>query len=593
MKKCLCSSCAALFAAFSVSAAIEPLAALRIPSVEKLGATTTQFCGAIGQPMLGGMATGILQQQIQTMIGPFDQTKPVAIVVYGDTAKLETALAKNEDGSPMSALPDVKTGVILPISMSSEEFARSKLLKLNAEGVAQLPGTPMFITFKGQNAFIASDEQTVQRLKIEASHYQTVPANGDALSIEFFPPAISLYGNLIGKQFKEKPDGLGPMQSALMSFSLFSAAENKKQLEQLASSTLGLGYNQADGFKIGMDVRYKPGTELASLAAAAKPVKTDLLANVPDTALFCQQISMTAPDVASNLKNNQSNLVPFIQAILDASITQKYPALSKAITESTGNSMKILGMCEQCVTSFGYDKTSKFWGYSRFVTSAGQKEAVFQSVLAENQKLVTAVKASFPDKPFLTFDAPSATMSFDPAQFPVKEIVNAVNASGKNAKPVKDTELAEIETNVRNVFQALTGGQPIRIRTVKTADGYENIASCDGVANLPKFAGNGQLASASAKGSGNVTEFTYLDLFTIAKNVLEELAPKLSEDTKKELAPILAMIAAGGPGSGLTARTKTEGTSAYTEIRLPQQLLQKISAIVAAINAKSGDDDDQ
>ena len=101
MKKCLSASLVTLLTVFTVSAAVEPLAALRVSSVEKLGSATTQLCGAIGQPMLGGMATGMLQQYIQTTIGPFDQTKPVAIVAYADPAKLEDALSKREEDKPI------------------------------------------------------------------------------------------------------------------------------------------------------------------------------------------------------------------------------------------------------------------------------------------------------------------------------------------------------------------------------------------------------------------------------------------------------------------------------------------------------------
>ena len=587
MKKCLSASLVTLLTVFTVSSAVEPLAALRVSSVEKLGSATTQLCGAIGQPMLGGMATGMLQQYIQTTIGPFDQTKPVAIVAYADPAKLEDALSKREEDKPIptEGFNEVKAGLILPITMSGEEFARSKLLKLNAEGVAQLPGTPMFITFKGQTAFIASDSQTAQRLKIEAAHYQGTPANGDALSIEFFPPAIALYGNLLAKTKEVKKDGaVTPLQTAFMAFSSSSAALGKKQLAQFASVTLGLGFNQAKGLAIGWDTRYKPGTELAAVAAAAKPIKADLLATVPESAQFCQLSSMKTPSLAASRKN-WSNLTQFVQSLLDTTIAKKYPELSKAITENLDNSFKLAEKCEQTLAAFGYDKGAKFWFYGYVTTPPGEKDAMFQSVLDENRKLASAMATAFPGKQFLAFDAPSATLTLDLAKLPFKELAEA----REDGKKIDEKDLAELEKKFQSVHQVLTGGQPFRMRFVKTEDGYKTIASCDGAANLPKFTGNGKMAARAAK---DATQYAYLDLFTLAKNVLGELAPTFPENEKKKLDAILALIPAGGPESGLTICEKIRGGVSHNEFILPPSALQHLSGIIATVSQGDDDDDD-
>lgn len=585
MKKRLVSSFAALTVALTASAAVEPLAVLRVPSIEKLGSAATQLCGAAGQPMLGGMGMGMLQQYIQGAIGPFDPARPVAVVIYADPAKLDAALSSTGAAGPAGALPEIKAGLILPIASSGETFARDKQLTLNAEGVARLPGTPMFITFKERNACLASDEQTALRLKVETAHYQTAPAHGDALAIEFFPPAISLYGNISEKQSREtKRLAQGPMQQML----LLSFAENQKQLAQLASFTIGLGYHPERGLVIGTDTRYKPGSELASFAAAAKPVKAGLLANVPDKAQFCQLLSFSSPGIAARL-NSQANLAQALQVVLDAALGKKYPDLSKAFAGSIATLSKLAGKCDQYLASGGYDKASRLWAYSRVAALPGQRDAVFQSVLDENRNLSAALESSFPGKKFLTFDAASATWTCDLAKLPVNEIYEAA----KDGKKIKEKERAELEKTVRTLADVLTGGQPIRTKYVKTADGYEAVTSCDGVANLPKSSGNGKMAEL-AKAAENTAQFCYFDLFSLARNVLEERIPKVEEGEKKLAESILAALPAGGPDGALSVREKIRDGVSRCEIALPPGALQKGAALFTAIkDAEAGGDGDK
>ena len=440
-KKCFTLSallCATL--TLNLRAAIETVGTLRIASVDKLNIAAMQLGATFQQPLVGMMLAGGLQQFLSAQFGQFDPSKPISATLFVDTNNLLGM--KDEEVFDIGQIGG-KFGFVLPFTQSVEQLMTEKKFEKLANGLVKIPNTPLNLMaeLKDGVAYISDSEELINRLK--AAHAAPFPAMGkDVVSVQIERQGVIMIGRLVkGAQARQK-EMLAQASKRNGGFDLDLSKFQQFDADAFNAIYFGLDFATDAGLTIHGATTARDGTEMAKRSLTAKAFPAEMLASIPDSALYVMAGSASRPSYADNLKNTLA-----IMEELSKSITKELgetdKALATAITDCLTLAVQQGNETDLCMAG-GYTPESHCW--STVEVRSADPAKTFELSSARTKKLNEVIRQVVADQNVLTVlpDGSGSTVDFSDAALIdlAKKVQASVNAKVE-AKVKKEGEAAK------------------------------------------------------------------------------------------------------------------------------------------------------
>lgn len=383
----------------SVQAEMTKLGSARTKGLSDIASAATAISIMAGQPMVGMMAMGSLQQASSGAFGLVDQAKPFAAIVYtkAPLPSIADAMTGQNPEALASAKENLAFAVMVPITQKPADYLVAQSATNQVNGVNQAENG-LFVVCQDGYAIYANDPAAAKRAAGEMKSALVPKLNNMAIEITVGKPVISAYADFFAFAEKSNTNQLEALAGFAKPFANYQKAQMemvKDLLPQIEEFSCGVNYDITAGYTMDIAGKFAKGSELGNMFAKAKSVNDSLYAVVPpqsDFFMLAGSVSDLSYDSKVTLKSVSETLVP---AIPDEALRATAQSAVQDLLWVCNNAGEVVAFLDR-------DKNGKMAVVSKFKTSDNaQYETINKSL---NATVASLLEKYVPGQKFFAYD---------------------------------------------------------------------------------------------------------------------------------------------------------------------------------------------